>query len=345
MAEHIGYRKPRPTTNNTETDPNSIRPRPTISSILLSSNPNKDNSKKKNFTSASFRGLGCTASSQVSVPAVIRTSADWETKKVKKKKIKTKKSSNNNNTSSGNFDSAEGVVTNNGNPLSQSSLSLALSSSCVGGGSSDVWCGPGIGLSTDAASVDFVVSRRPNRGKLDGRSVRRMVTPEDIPFLETETMPRFRAADISASRHHHRHARHSLREGLAEIVMLQSSLMMGGRLEGMDRYRELRLDVDNMSYEELLELGDSIGYVNTGLREDDMTRCLRRSKIATLDDLSSLFATKMEKKCTICQEEYEQDDETGKLNCGHLYHLECIKLWLGQKNICPICKTAAVSHN
>ncbi|KAI7979405.1 putative LRR receptor-like serine/threonine-protein kinase, partial [Camellia lanceoleosa] len=33
------------------------------------------------------------------------------------------------------------------------------------------------------------------------------------------------------------------------IMMLQSSLMMGGRSDGFDRYRDWRLDVDNMSYE------------------------------------------------------------------------------------------------
>lgn len=48
---------------------------------------------------------------------------------------------------------------NNSNSPSQSSFSLTLSSSCVG--VPDVWCGPGIGLSTDVASVDCVVSRRP----------------------------------------------------------------------------------------------------------------------------------------------------------------------------------------
>lgn len=46
----------------------------------------------------------------------------------------------------------------------------------------------------------------------------------------------------------------------------------------------------------------------------------------------------------LLQEEYEGDDETGKLKCGHLYHLYCIKQWLGQKNTCPVCKTAAVSQ-
>nr|DAD18113.1 TPA_asm: hypothetical protein HUJ06_019576 [Nelumbo nucifera] len=37
-----------------------------------------------------------------------------------------------------------------------------------------------------------------------------------------------------------------------------------------------RLDVDNMTYEELLELGGKIGYVNTSLREDEIFHCLRK---------------------------------------------------------------------
>ncbi|KAK4409570.1 hypothetical protein Sango_0030000 [Sesamum angolense] len=168
MAEHVRYRKPRNPTqpassHNPDRDPNSSRSKPTISSILLSSGPiNETNSKKKNFSSTTFRGLGCTASSQVSVPAVIRTSANWEAKKLKKKRLKTKKSGNDklpmNNSSA--------AAISNSNPSPQSSISLALSSRCVG--VPDVWCGPGMGLTTDAASVDCVVSRRPPRGKVDG---------------------------------------------------------------------------------------------------------------------------------------------------------------------------------
>ncbi|KAL0396087.1 UNVERIFIED_CONTAM: putative E3 ubiquitin-protein ligase RHG1A [Sesamum calycinum] len=158
-----------------------------------------------------------------------------------------------------------------------------------------------------------------------------MVTPEDNPFLESETamgLPRIRS-DVSGSRH--RHIRHGFREGLAEIVMLQNSLLMGGRSDGLDRYRDLRLDVDNMSYEHWTE-------------EDEIACCLRTTKLAMLDDLPLHFASEMERKCSICQEEYELDDEMGKLNCSHFYHIDCIRQWLGQKNTCPICKTAAVSQ-
>ncbi|KAL1554782.1 RING-type E3 ubiquitin transferase [Salvia divinorum] len=354
-ADQIRHRNP-------DTDPNSSRPKTTISSILLSSSPNSDAaSKKKNFSSATFRGLGCAASPQVSVPAVIRTSANWEAKKLKKKRLKTKKSANDQLPVPGN-------PTSSNTPLqsSSSSLSLALSSSCVG--APDVWCGAGIGLSTDAASVDCVVSRRPPRGKVDGNdrintiaprersyNVRRMVTPEDNPFLESDSsigLARIRS-DVIGYRHHHRHVRHGFREGLGEslttclrlqTVMLQNSLLIGGRPDGLDRYRDLRLDTDNMSYEELLELGDRIGYVSTGLKDDEITRCLGTAKLATSTDVSLHFASEMERKCSICQEEYEADDETGKLYCGHFYHIYCIKQWLRQKSSCPICKTLVASQ-
>nr|GMD33958.1 E3 ubiquitin-protein ligase RNF126-A [Ipomoea batatas] len=349
------YRRPRNPKQNlpsADTDPNpegvnSTRSKSTISAILLApfspTSPTHDSptTKKKNF--ATFRGLGCAAPPQVSVPAVIRTSADWDSKKVKKKKARSKKSK------PVNCAVVPGI---NGN----SNGSNGSSSSCVA--VPDVWCGPGIGLTTDAASVDCVVSRRPvnGRGRVDsdnklpsrersGYTVRRMVIPEDNPFLEIDSaleLPRSRV-DHFVSRHH-RPSRYGFPEGLAEIVMLQNSLM-GGRSDGLDRYRDLRLDVDSMSYEELLELGDRIGYVNTGLREDEIARCVQKTELPFLTNLRSHVPTEMEKKCSVCQEEYEADDEMGKLECGHLYHIDCIKEWLLQKNACPICKSAARSHS
>lgn len=300
------------------------------------SNPslkNSNNSKKKNFTSATFRGLGCTSSSQVSSPAVvIRSSADWQSKKVRKKKQSVGSSQKKKN-------QEQALIGANAIP--------------------DVWCAPGIGFSADT-SVDCVVSRRPvqGRGRTDGGgdnrinntrerpcSARRVANFENISILDPP-------ADIEASRlgsdvhgaRHYRHFRHRSPGGLAEIMMFQSSLMMGGRSEGFDRHRDWRLDVDRMSYEELLELGDKIGYVSTGLREEEILRCLRKADHAILDALSSRFSTEIDWKCSICQEEYEAGDEVGKLECDHSYHMCCIKQWLSQKNACPVCKVAAASQ-
>lgn len=46
------------------------------------------------------------------------------------------------------------------------------------------------------------------------------------------------------------------------------------------------------------------------------------------------------------QEEYKDMDDVGTLrNCGHDYHVNCIRKWLSMKNICPICKSSAVPDN
>uniref|UniRef100_A0A0D9YDH7 RING-type E3 ubiquitin transferase n=1 Tax=Oryza glumipatula TaxID=40148 RepID=A0A0D9YDH7_9ORYZ len=124
----------------------------------------------------------------------------------------------------------------------------------------------------------------------------------------------------------------------AIIMMFQTRVLLGG-MSMYDRYQDWRLDVDNMTYEELLELGDKIGYVNTGLREDEIVRNLRKVKHPAFDS-SFRYSTEMEKKCSICQEEFEANEEMGRLDCGHSYHVYCIKQWLSQKNVCPVCKTA-----
>ncbi|KAJ1395013.1 Zinc finger, RING-type [Sesbania bispinosa] len=46
--------------------------------------------------------------------------------------------------------------------------------------------------------------------------------------------------------------------------------------------------------------------------------------------------------CCICQEEYANGVEVGKLDCEHIFHIECIKQWLNQKNECPICRKKAL---
>ena len=42
------------------------------------------------------------------------------------------------------------------------------------------------------------------------------------------------------------------------------------------------------------------------------------------------------------QEEYNDEDDIGVLDCGHGFHSECIKQWLMYKNLCPICKTTGL---
>lgn len=100
------------------------------------------------------------------MPAVIRTSADWDSKKVKKKKKKHQQLKKNGN---------------NQSTISNGTMKTSGENKGIDGGCvviQDVWCAPGIGFSTDAVvdgSVDCVVSapRRnvSGRGKIDGEKI------------------------------------------------------------------------------------------------------------------------------------------------------------------------------
>ncbi|GJM89655.1 hypothetical protein PR202_ga05863 [Eleusine coracana subsp. coracana] len=163
----------------------------------------------------------------------------------------------------------------------------------------DVWCTPGIPFHAEASSVDCVVG----------------------PHQSTVSTRRRAQAERS-----HR-----------EMMMFRTRLLLG-RLGMYDQYQDWRLDVDNMTYEELLDLEDRMGYVSTGLCEDEILRSLRMVKHTPFN--TKHFSTEMDRRCSICQEEFEAGEEIGKLSCGHNYHVHCIKQWLSRKNSCPVCKTA-----
>lgn len=53
--------------------------------------------------------------------------------------------------------------------------------------------------------------------------------------------------------------------------------------------------------QELLELGERIGCVSTGLKEEEIGRCLRKIKLSLVNDLSAHLSKQVDRKCSICQ--------------------------------------------
>ncbi|KAK8491843.1 hypothetical protein V6N13_107239 [Hibiscus sabdariffa] len=128
-----------------------------------------------------------------------------------------------------------------------------------------------------------------------------------------------------------------------QLLVLETSLFLNG-LNFYDQHRDMRLDIDNMSYEELLALEERMGNVSTALSEEAMSKCLTKTvyELTSLEDSKvSCEVEKDDVKCSICQEEYVAGDEVGRLQCEHRYHVGCIQQWLQVKNWCPICKASA----
>ncbi|KAG0479917.1 hypothetical protein HPP92_010775 [Vanilla planifolia] len=129
-----------------------------------------------------------------------------------------------------------------------------------------------------------------------------------------------------------------------QLLVLEANLFLGG-LNFYDQHRDMRLDIDNMSYEELLALEEKMGTVSTALSEEALSKCLKRSiyRPSLSSSGFSCHGDDDDVKCIICQEDYVVGEEVGRLQCDHRFHVDCIREWLRLKNWCPICKTAAAS--
>ncbi|UJR33729.1 hypothetical protein I4U23_021156 [Adineta vaga] len=49
--------------------------------------------------------------------------------------------------------------------------------------------------------------------------------------------------------------------------------------------------------------------------------------------------------CAICRTNFEANEQLKKLNCGHLFHSECVANWLLITRICPICRQRMSTAN
>uniref|UniRef100_A0A914I4I0 RING-type domain-containing protein n=1 Tax=Globodera rostochiensis TaxID=31243 RepID=A0A914I4I0_GLORO len=65
----------------------------------------------------------------------------------------------------------------------------------------------------------------------------------------------------------------------------------------------------------------------------------------TPEDIAKLPMSKVMQKqvdngtqCTTCMETFVLDETVAKLDCGHIFHPDCLKPWLQRNNTCPICR-------
>jgi E3 ubiquitin-protein ligase BIG BROTHER and related proteins len=80
-----------------------------------------------------------------------------------------------------------------------------------------------------------------------------------------------------------------------------------------------------MTYEQLIELGEQIGTVSKGLLIEEVMK-LPSVKLTT------------PKTCSICLVTMNPGDFATELHpCGHYYDFECIKTWLELSKKCPVC--------
>lgn len=101
---------------------------------------------------------------------------------------------------------------------------------------------------------------------------------------------------------------------------------MRENLFALDGFEYLDVPAEpEMTYEEMLALGDQIGSVSKGLSSELILRLKRE-------------LMKKSELCSICLVSFEIGAIATRLEpCGHLFDSECIQTWLEQNKTCPLC--------
>ncbi|EAN95431.1 hypothetical protein C3747_248g19 [Trypanosoma cruzi] len=94
-------------------------------------------------------------------------------------------------------------------------------------------------------------------------------------------------------------------------------------------------DIDDMSYEQLLELQERIGFVSKGITREQMQQCMQD------------VPWPKEGSCVVCQSEWQDGTDGNERSvelkvCHHIFHQRCIEQWLGSNKTCPVCKKDVV---
>ncbi|XP_073311055.1 E3 ubiquitin ligase BIG BROTHER-related-like isoform X1 [Primulina huaijiensis] len=93
------------------------------------------------------------------------------------------------------------------------------------------------------------------------------------------------------------------------------------------------VDPDELSYEELLALGEVVGTESRGLSVDTI------ASLPSVNYKSQGDQTGISDSCVICRLDYEDGETLTVLSCKHSYHTECINNWLKINKVCPVCST------
>ncbi|CAI9755267.1 unnamed protein product [Fraxinus pennsylvanica] len=99
------------------------------------------------------------------------------------------------------------------------------------------------------------------------------------------------------------------------------------------------VDPEELSYEELLALGEVVGTESRGLPAETI------ASLPSVNYKSQSIQDGNNDSCVICRLEYEEGDTLTVLSCKHSYHPECINNWLRINKVCPVCSAEVVSSS
>jgi len=88
---------------------------------------------------------------------------------------------------------------------------------------------------------------------------------------------------------------------------------------------------DDLTYEQMIQISERLGEGKSKATPKEVVRNLPKIKYKKSENGES-------SSCSICLEEFKEDEKLILLNCLHRFHPTCITTWLKQNKNCPVCR-------
>lgn len=137
--------------------------------------------------------------------------------------------------------------------------------------------------------------------------------------------------NIAAYEEYEARLREASRQEYNQHALVPSASGLSG-LAGINNHAR-DIDPDNMTYEELLRLGEEVG--------DVKKERWRRMAVQVISSLPTHRWTRDHGEdiaCIICQYNFATNDRAMTLPCAHVFHEDCVDGWIRENNSCPLCK-------
>lgn len=100
-----------------------------------------------------------------------------------------------------------------------------------------------------------------------------------------------------------------------------------------------------LTYDVMLELGERIGDVKSERWAIVSAKEVQKLPTFIFDPtVLEIGHDDSERKCLVCQCDYEANEELRRLPCGHCFHTACVDQWLNGKDACPYCRQCIVQR-
>ncbi|XP_059306549.1 uncharacterized protein LOC132057993 [Lycium ferocissimum] len=143
------------------------------------------------------------------------------------------------------------------------------------------------------------------------------------------------------------------RAGLVDPRSNADSLTFSGTLNATTNSTPANMPRDGSSTQRRDDISSSIFQENEGELGEagvdmqdlvEQSRALMRARDPYLNinlhkyDAANSTCLESKERCCICLDEYFDGENLAKIDCGHLYHVGCIKEWNKLENTFPVCK-------